>query len=156
MRAPPRRCRTHSKRTCARSARAAARPQLVAGFVQPPELSLSHSGHGFRPHRANWLKSCCFGGRNGEMPATARDSDEIECGRGRVQAICLTASEHRESGPRTETELTCDLQLHFATAVPSRPSDLKKNIATQFQICLKNRHRKSNFDDFCDFSPLFL
>jgi hypothetical protein len=50
---------------------------LIAGFLEPPQLAESHSGHGFRPHLANPPKSRCFGGRNGENPAMASATGAI-------------------------------------------------------------------------------
>jgi hypothetical protein len=66
--------------------------------------------------RIAWLKSVRFSGRDGEKPATARNSNEFEsCS---VRAICVAASEQRESRPRAQIDVACDLQLHFAGALP--------------------------------------
>src|SRR5258706_2417767 len=94
-------------------------PSMGCGFFELSESAERHSGHGFRPHRASRLKSRCFGGRDGEKPAMARDSHEFESRA--VRAICLAASAHGASRPRAETELACDLQLYFAVALPGLP-----------------------------------
>src|SRR5258706_1924316 len=94
-------------------------PSIGCGFFELSESAERHSGHGFRPHRASRLKSRCFGGRDGEKPAMARDSHEFESRA--VRAICLAASAHGASRPRSETELACDLQLYFAVALPGLP-----------------------------------
>ena len=82
-------------------------------------MPTNRSRKGFPSIRANRLESRCFGARDGETPATARDSNEFE--RGAVRAICLAASEQGPSRPRDETGLAHDLQLHFAFALLGLP-----------------------------------
>jgi len=69
--------------------------------------------------RANRLESRCFGDRDGETPGPTRDSNEFK--RRAVRAICLAASEQGKSRTRDATELSRDLQLHFALALPGLP-----------------------------------
>ena len=53
------------------------------------------------------------------MSAAARDSDAIELRA--VPAICLAPSYRWAPGPSTETDLACDIQLHFTIALPGVP-----------------------------------
>src|SRR3981189_1974966 len=69
--------------------------------------------------RALRLESRCFGDRDSEAPGPTRDSNEFE--RRAVRAICLAASEQGKSRTRDATELSRDLQLHFALALPGLP-----------------------------------
>src|ERR1700675_3474883 len=85
------------------------------GVFRRWNLPTNRSRKGFPSIRANRLESRCFGARDGETPATARDSNEFE--RGAVRTICLAASEQGPSRPRDETGLAHDLQLHFVFAL---------------------------------------
>ena len=93
---------------------------LVAGFSTRAEVSVSFcSRRRFAAAARPRLKSHFLGGRNGGKSAAARDSDAIELRA--VPAICLAPSYRWAPGPSTETDLACDLQLHFTIALPGVP-----------------------------------
>src|ERR1035438_7382084 len=93
---------------------------LVAGFSNRAEVSVSFcSRRRFAAAARPRLKSHFLGGRNGGKSAAARDSDAIELRA--VPAICLAPSYRWAPGPSTETDLACDLQLHFTIALPGVP-----------------------------------
>jgi transposase len=93
---------------------------LVAGFSNRGDVSASScNSEPFTAAARPRLKSHFLGGRNGGKSAAARDSDAIELRA--VPAICLAPSYRWAPGPSTETDLACDLQLHFTIALPGVP-----------------------------------